>query len=63
MPHAHRRALLACACALAVVGVTLGARVLDRLTDQGFRAWRRWIFTGIAAVYLVQAAILFARGS
>lgn len=54
--------LLVGACALAVLGVTLGARVLDRLTDQGFRAWRRWIFTGVAAVYLVQAAILFARG-
>ena len=54
--------LLAAACALAVLGVTLGARVLDRLTDQGFRAWRRWIFTAIAAMYLVQAAVLFARG-
>lgn len=54
--------LLVAACALAVVGVTLGAQVLDKLTDQGFRAWRRWIFTGIAAMYLVQAAILFARG-
>lgn len=55
--------LLVTACALAVVGVSLGARLLDRLTDQGFRAWRRWIFTAIAAMYLVQAAILFARGA
>jgi len=55
--------LLVGACVLAVAGVSLGARLLDRLTDQGFRTWRRWIFTAIAAVYLVQAAILFARGS
>ena len=54
--------LLIAACALAVLGVSLGAKILDRLTDQGFRAWRRWIFTGIAAMYLVQAAVLFARG-
>lgn len=55
--------LLVAACALAVLGVTLGAKVLDKLTDQGFRSWRRWIFTAIAAMYLVQAGMLFARGS
>jgi uncharacterized membrane protein YfcA len=54
--------LLVGSCLLAVAGVSLGARVLDKLSDQGFQSWRRWIFTAIAAVYLVQAAFLFARG-
>jgi uncharacterized membrane protein YfcA len=54
--------LLVGSCLLAVAGVSIGARVLDKLSDQGFQSWRRWIFTAIAAAYLVQAAILFARG-
>lgn len=54
--------LLIGSCLLAAAGVSIGARVLDRLSDQGFQSGRRWIFTAIAAIYLVQAALLFARG-
>lgn len=43
---------------MAMAGVSLGARLLDRLSDQRFRLWRRWIFTAIAVTYLVQAARL-----
>ena len=54
--------LLVGAAVLAIAGATLGGRMLDLFSDEGFRRWRRWIFTAIAAVYLVQAARLFVLG-
>lgn len=51
--------LIAGAAVLAVAGATLGGRVLDRFSDEGFRKWRRWIFTAIGVTYLIQGARLF----
>ena len=45
---------------LSMVGTTLGARLLDRMTDAGFATTTRWVVTGIGAAYLVQAARLAA---
>lgn len=50
------------AAPLAMLGAVLGGRILDRFSDAGFIKWTRWIVTGLGAVYLIQAAVLFARG-
>jgi len=50
--------LLALALPLSFAGTAVGARLLDRMSDAGFRRWTRWIVTGIGVVYLVQAARL-----
>lgn len=48
---------------VSMIGAVLGAVVLDRLSDQGFRRIRRWLVTALGLVYLVQAAQLVARGA
>lgn len=48
------------AAPLAMIGAWLGGKVLDRMSDVNFQTWTRWIVTGLGAVYLVQAAVLFA---
>jgi uncharacterized membrane protein YfcA len=50
--------ILLLALPLSFVGTYAGGRLLDRMSDAGFRRWTRWIVTGIGAVYLVQAARL-----
>ena len=50
--------ILALALPLSFAGTAIGGRILDRMTDSGFRRWTRWIVTGIGIVYLVQAARL-----
>ncbi|WP_397394168.1 TSUP family transporter [Phenylobacterium sp.] len=50
--------LLALALPLSFAGTAVGARLLDRMSDAGFRRWTRWIVTGIGVAYLVQAARL-----
>ena len=50
--------VLGLALPLSFAGTHAGGRILDRLSDEGFRRWTRWIVTGIGAVYLVQAARL-----
>jgi uncharacterized membrane protein YfcA len=50
--------LLALALPLSFAGTAVGARLLDRMSEAGFRRWTRWIVTGIGVVYLVQAARL-----
>ncbi len=50
--------VVALALPLSVLGTTLGGRLLDRLTDTGFRELTRWTVTAIGGAYLVQAALL-----
>lgn len=42
------------AAALAVLGTTLAARVLARMTDIGFRLWSRRIVVTVSSVFLVR---------
>jgi uncharacterized membrane protein YfcA len=50
------------AAPLAMIGAWLGGKVLDRMSDVNFLKWTRWIVTGLGAIYLIQAAQLFASG-
>lgn len=50
--------LLAGAVGLSMVGIVVGGWILDRMSDEGFRLWRRWIVTVMGAIYLVQAVML-----
>ena len=50
--------LLLAAAPLSVLGTIVGGRILDRLNDQSFLRWTRWVVTAIGAVYLAQAARL-----
>ncbi len=52
----------AIAAPLAMIGAWLGGMVLDKMSDTNFLKWTRWIVTAIGAVYLIQAAMLFANG-
>lgn len=49
------------AAPLAMLGAWLGGKVLDRLSDVNFLKYTRWIVTGLGAIYLIQAAYLFAQ--
>ena len=46
--------LFAAVIPLSVLGTWLGSRVLERMTDTGFRTWTRWIVTAMGAIYLTQ---------
>lgn len=46
------------AIALAIIGTSLAPFVLERLTDDGFRQWTRWIILAISVVYLIRGAWL-----
>ena len=50
--------MLALAVPLSVAGTTLGARVLDAMSDAHFRNWTKWIVTGVGAVYVVRGLLL-----
>jgi uncharacterized membrane protein YfcA len=50
------------AAPLAMLGAVLGGRILDRLSDVNFLKYTRWIVTALGAIYLIQAAQLFAQG-
>lgn len=50
------------AAPLAMTGAWLGGMVLDRMSDVNFLKYTRWIVTALGAVYLMQAAALFATG-
>jgi uncharacterized protein len=47
---------------LAMLGGVVGGRVLDAMSDKSFLSWSRWMLTGLGALYLWQAAVLFAGG-
>lgn len=51
------------AAPLAMLGGEIGARVLDAMSDKSFLKWTRWIVTGLGALYLAQAAMLFSSGN
>jgi uncharacterized membrane protein YfcA len=50
------------ALALAFLGTTLAARVLEGMTDADFRTWSRRIVHGVAVVFLVRGLWLLAVG-
>lgn len=44
--------LVLVAAPFAVAGTSLGYHILQRMSDDGFRTWTRWIVTGIGIFYL-----------
>ena len=51
-------AVVLLAVPLSVLGTVLGGRLLDRMSDAGFRTATRWVVSAIGVAYLVQAARL-----
>jgi uncharacterized protein len=51
------------AIALAMLGTTLAARVLEKMTDADFRLWSKWIIRAISLVYLARGLWLLAVGT
>jgi len=54
--------LIALAIPLSVIGTTLGARVLERISEADFRKWTKLIVSAIGAVYVIQGAAMLAGG-
>lgn len=54
--------VFALAIPLSMLGTAVGGRILDRMSDVNFKAWTRWIVTGVGVTYLIQAAQLFLKG-
>lgn len=54
--------LLAAVALAALAGAALGGRLLDHVSEENFRRWRRWIFTAIGALFLAQAVHLHLTG-
>lgn len=50
--------LLIAAAPLSIAGTTLGARVLDRMSDATFRNWTKRLVTGIGVVYVIRGIVL-----
>jgi uncharacterized protein len=46
--------LVAIAAPFAIAGTNLGYHILQRLSDEGFRRWTRWIVTLLGIFYLVR---------
>ncbi|XBQ16133.1 MAG: sulfite exporter TauE/SafE family protein [Oceanicaulis sp.] len=49
---------LALAVPVSILGTTLGARLLDQMSDANFRRWTKWIVTAIGLVYLARGIAL-----
>lgn len=49
---------LLAAAPLAIIGTTLGARVLHMMSDVQFRNATKWIVTGIGVIYVIRGLIL-----
>lgn len=49
---------LLAAAPLAILGTTLGARVLALMSDADFRKYTKWIVTGVGAIYVIRGVIL-----
>lgn len=49
------------AAPIAILGTRAGNIVLHRMTDANFRAWTRWIVTGIGAVYIISGLLHISR--
>jgi uncharacterized membrane protein YfcA len=54
--------LLVAVVLAAFAGSAIGGRLLDHVSEDNFRRWRRWIFTAIGAAFLVQALQLYLTG-
>lgn len=54
--------LLVAVALAALAGAALGGRLLDHVSEENFRRWRRWIFTGVGATFLAQAVQLYLSG-
>jgi uncharacterized protein len=52
--------LVLVAAPLAVAGTNLGYHILQRMSDDGFRQWTRWIVTAIGVFYLFRGVSLLA---
>ncbi len=50
--------VLLLAVPLSMLGTFVGGRLLDRLSDSGFRTATRWVVSAVGVTYLVQAARL-----
>lgn len=42
---------------LAMLGTTLGARVLNLMSDIQFRNWTKWIVTGVGSIYVIRGVL------
>lgn len=51
--------VLAIAIPTAMAGTVIGKGILDRMKDDGFRSWVKWLVTIIGVVYFSRAAIGF----
>lgn len=51
--------MFALALPLTLLGTYLGTRVLQRLSDVGFKSYTKYIVTGIGIIYLWRAAVLY----
>jgi len=49
---------LLAAAPLAIIGTTLGARVLNLMSDADFRKYTKWIVTGVGGIYVIRGLIL-----
>lgn len=49
---------LLAAAPLAIIGTTLGARLLAVMSDADFRKYTKWIVTGVGAVYVIRGILL-----
>ena len=54
LPQTH---WLLVAIPLSMLGTTLGARVLDLMSDVQFRNWTKWIVTGVGAIYVIRGVL------
>lgn len=52
--------LVLVAAPFAVAGTNLGYHILQRMSDEGFRRWTRWIVTAIGVFYMVRGLSLLA---
>ncbi|WP_323015078.1 sulfite exporter TauE/SafE family protein [Devosia sp.] len=50
------------AAPFAIAGTNLGFHILQRMTDDGFRAWTRWVVTAIGIFYLARGLFLLLGG-
>lgn len=54
--------LVVIAAPFAVAGTNLGYHILQRMSDDGFRAWTRWVVTAIGLFYLGRGIMLLMGG-
>jgi len=48
------------AIALSIAGTSLAAKVLERMTDDGFRQWTRRVIFAVAVIYLARGVMILA---